>query len=1402
MLLTPSFSFAANTTPAAFQTYLSTIPGLGAAGAVLVSGANGGPFNVHFTGVTGNTGTQLAVVSGPATVAQAFAYTPSTTAIQVQTYLASIPGLDAGNAVSVNGQVGGPFNINFGTQVAGGPLVVATGQAGITQSFFNSPGTTPANLQAYLASIPGLTGPGAVSVNGDTGGGFNVNFGTGITGGASLAATSGDNGVITTGGFYNSPTITAADFQAYLASFPGLTAAGAVNVNTYTGGSGGPYTVSYGTGVAGDPLLTVVGNAGASITPAPALALSATTTAAQLEAYLASLPGLTANGAVSVTGVNGGPFTISYTAPLTSGHLAQVGAGPALVALTAGINVTGEGLFLNGVGSTSNGAVYNVSGQDVWQANGTSDVITFGNSVSSPNNVVLAYNDVAAPVPLQFVAGSTTAADLVNFLESIASPALAPNSFTVTGGGKIFTINFLKGQNPALLTVVSGAAEIPDGNITLQTDAAVGVNLGSKLTVSSNVQDPNPIPTLLNLTPITVPAPSITKIGQGTLVFANADTYTGKTLINNGVLTIQNGDSLGGAGTPEQQTLTILAGNGTFQLAFRGNTSGPINVNSKTLLADIMNALNSLPSITGGPTGTAQAVGGYVTVTQGAVPFSNVYTITFHGDLATSVLPAIVPVIPASNPGLSVVTAIVHNGPEGTVVNTGATLQLQGGITVAHEFLTVNGSGYLNNGAVENVGGANVWQTSATALGTDIVGVPTVANDIISFSGFGKVTLAYNGVQAPAPNTSLTLTAATTAGQFQAYLQNIPGLNGNVTVTDQTGGFALTGGPFVITFNGVNPTQLAVVTTQDHISAISYPAASIATVTLAYNGAGAPSPNQSLLLTWATTPAQFQAYLQNIPGLAGNVTVTDITGGSTLTGGPFVLTFSGINPNLLTVVSPQNQITNSGPATDTVAFSAATETVTLAYNGAEAANPNQSLALTPSTTTNQFQSYLQNIPGLVGNVTVTDVNGASTLTGGPFRVTFQNGIDPTLLTVVSPLTAITYPLPTVVLGSNVNIAVDQDSLSINTSIQDGTPTSAGYRVNKSGVGTLIYQGTNTYTGLTTVTQGTLELDDTGNVQNPTHGAALAGNLSVAAGATAIWMAANQLPDSAAVTDNGTLDLNGQSDTIGPLTMTDGIVTTGASGSGALTLSSLNMTGGTINLATAGGTLVLAGDVTAISDAVGRANINGPGTVSLNGATRTFTVDTFHPLTAGTDLDINAVITGTGTEGIIKNGAGQLELDQINTYTGTTTINAGDLQVDGQIADVILNGPTAILSGTGTVGTIITATGGTIDPGDNALANPLGVLTSTPLNPGNTDTFTAATTLDFDLSFADGTLPAPAHDKLVVNGKLTLGGATLIGTVGNSIAAFSSFTVIQVTGSVRPSSPSPSFPMRWLSAGVN
>ncbi len=261
-----AFTYSSVSTPAQFQAYLASIPGLTAPGAVIVAGNTGGPFTVVFGhGILGGTKLTAAPGTGTANIvspSQTFVFTPATTAAQLQTYLLTLPGL-AGN-VAVNGNNGGPFNVTFGNDLKGGSLLsvasVVGGSASVTQAFANTPTTTASQFQSYLNSISGLNAVQVAFVS--TSGNVTMAYG-GVSAPTSFAFT---------------PSTTPAQFQAYLNTIPGFTGA------IVTGTNGGPFVVNFASPYTGGTLLSVVGGS-ASVT-----------------------------GGISVVGNTGGPFSVAFNA--------------------------------------------------------------------------------------------------------------------------------------------------------------------------------------------------------------------------------------------------------------------------------------------------------------------------------------------------------------------------------------------------------------------------------------------------------------------------------------------------------------------------------------------------------------------------------------------------------------------------------------------------------------------------------------------------------------------------------------------------------------------------------------------------------------------------------------------------------------------------------------------------------------------------------------------------------------------------------------------------------------------------------------------------------------------------------------------------------------------------------
>ena len=250
-------------------------------------------------------------------------------------------------------------------------------------------------------------------------------------------------------------------------------------------------------------------------------------------------------------------------------------------------------------------------------------------------------------------------------------------------------------------------------------------------------------------------------------------------------------------------------------------------------------------------------------------------------------------------------------------------------------------------------------------------------------------------------------------------------------------------------------------------------------------------------------------------------------------------------------------------------------------------------------------------------------------------------------------------------------------------------------------GTLTLSGTNTYSGATTVSAGTLQ-----------------------AGSVTAFSANSDF------TVNGTLDLNGFSNSVGSLAGS-GSVANSVAGTKTLTVGGDNASSvfagilsngaGVLTLTKTGtGTLTLTGANTL----TGGTTI-GAGTLQIgNGTTGSISgniADNANLAFARSNLTTtySGLISGAGT--LTQNGVGTLILSGSSTaFTGATTVNAGTLEVDGNLGTAassvnVLSGAT--LAGQGTIGgSVIIQNGGILapGPGSNALTmGPLFLSSSSP-----------------------------------------------------------------------------------------
>jgi len=223
---------------------------------------------------------------------------------------------------------------------------------------------------------------------------------------------------------------------------------------------------------------------------------------------------------------------------------------------------------------------------------------------------------------------------------------------------------------------------------------------------------------------------------------------------------------------------------------------------------------------------------------------------------------------------------------------------------------------------------------------------------------------------------------------------------------------------------------------------------------------------------------------------------------------------------------------------------------------------------------------------------------------------------------------------------------------------------------KAGAGALALSATNTWSGATTVSAGTLTVSggnaiSTNSSVSVAAGATLAlsnnetiGNLS---GAGAVTLGSNTLTSS--ITADTTFS--------GGISGTGGLsVSQTGAATFALTLSGTNTYTGTTT-ALNFGWLKLNGDASVSSSSSLRANGNSiitlqsdqtVGSLFSNNAGASIQLGAF-TLSAGgdnTSTTVSGVVSGTGS--LVKQGSGTMTLAGTNTYSGTTTVSAGALSV--------------------------------------------------------------------------------------------------------------------------------------------
>ena len=590
----------------------------------------------------------------------------------------------------------------------------------------------------------------------------------------------------------------------------------------------------------------------------------------------------------------------------------------------------------------------------------------------------------------------------------------------------------------------------------------------------------------------------------------------------------------------------------------------------------------------------------------------------------------------------------------GPTTVSGGTLALTAGASLA--------SAVQNNATFVNAGTVSGGLTNAGTL----VNTGVIAG---GFTNTGTANLGSGAVNGAVVNTAGTLTAGGTV-TTDGTLGNAAGAmlsvadNANYTV----GGLVTNGGTVTVGAGGTltAPTGISnsgalviaqggkIVDALDNSGSVDNAGTYVADVTNAASGT----------ITNRATGSWFGNLLANVGRVlnlgAWSGDANNGAGGDLTNGGTFTTASAPLN-NAGTFTNSAGATLNGGLATSGTATNAGTINGPVTVSGG---------ALTTSGTINGNLTNAGTVTasgalnGAVGNATGASFVVAGPLTGiGAFT---NNGVLDLGANALAIGSLAGTDATALVRNGALTTGLDNTSTRYAGTIANGAGVTS---LTKTGTGTLTLSGTNTYTGGTVLSGGRLAVASDGNL------GAASGGLTFSGGAlqTTATLASSRAVTLAQaggtlVTDAGTtLTLSGPVSGAGSLTK---------AGTGTLNLKGTNTY--------AGGTVIGGGAV------VGSATSFGTGAITNNG---TLILD------QGTSATLANAIGGSGMMG--KTGAGSLNYTGTGTFSGGTLVSAGRMAVNGSLANSVFTvADGAVLGGNGTVGGIVTQSGGIVGPGNS------------------------------------------------------------------------------------------------------
>ncbi len=1092
---------------------------------------------------------------------------------------------------------------------AGGTTLAATAHQQTTAAVTAQNSATFTTLKIDGAHAFTLAGGQTLTVNGILKTGATAT----ISGGSGIQAASGQDLVvrtdISTDALSINTPILANGTNAFVKTGAGDLTLGSLAVNTYTGGTfinQGKLIVNQDSNLGSTAAANNIQLNGGTLQPSATFSLNAnhgidvnagggTINGNAFQLTLGSANMLSGSGPLTISGsgstnsvLNSGA-TQDYSGPMTisSGRIVLNAANITNPFGTGDITIGGASVYVNQSGSVwSNRFFISSAGAESRGAIRAQNGGTFNGDIILTNNATISSDGSGAVTSLN---GNISGAFTLTLNGTGSATATSRVNLTGNNVHNATTVGLgiTNIDHDVALGAYNGTVTI-NGNATLQAGAADIILNPDRTVAMSAASGAHNIDTqAFNMTIQGLITGASTEIlnkqGAGKLTLSGTNTHTGVTGISAGILNVASLSDYGvassiGARAAVSETATgdgigIRIGTGTTgaTLQYTGSTAQSTNrqirISAASNTIDASGTGDGTLSFThsGANTNLYDTVGDRTLILTGSNAGNNSFGISLADqDLGAGNLTTLT----KSGTGKWVLTGVSsHTG--GTNINGGILALSGSGTTGATTGAVALGGGQFDLGGLSrSVGAVSITAAYAsgdtisngTLTGTSYAASNSTGDAVVSAVLQGTGTLSKSGFG------KLTLT--NTANDF----------TGNVTLNTNSGTLRITSSGAL----GVGPK----------------------TVTNTSGSASVPVTGANLLELDSNGGADISLASNISYSLSGAAGVILNTAGNNTIAGNIGMTFGNGTVKILS---------NGG---------------TLTLSGTVTANTNRDFELAGSSVGNIFSGILQNNGGNIaslvksGSGTWTVSGGLNTFTGntkvteGTLKLTnnlaIQNSVFDTSGTGALDTEGVTTPtFGGLTAGSNLGLHSNVTSLTLNVA---GTPTYSGnlsggtaMQVTKTGTGTQTLSGNNGYTGLTTVSNGIL------NIQSPT-----------ALGTTAAGTVVNGT--NTGTSTNARLELQG------------GITVTGE----ALTINGVGNFTGALN--SKSGSNEWAGNVTigSVGTRIG----------AQNGAT----------LTVSGTIDSGAVSTGL----VVRNEGttATVILSGANTYLGDTALLFGKLQLDG------------------------------------------------------------------------------------------------------------------------------------------